>query len=32
MNRLQILYLRRAHGLTEAQARALAVLIWGAGV
>lgn len=32
MNRLQILYLRRLHGLTEAQAHALAVLIWGAGI
>jgi hypothetical protein len=31
MNRLQILYLRRLHGLTEAQAHALAALIWGAG-
>jgi hypothetical protein len=30
MSRLQILYLRRLHGLTEAQANALAVLIWGA--
>ncbi len=30
MNRLQILYLRRFHGLTEAQASALAALIWGA--
>lgn len=29
MNDLQILYLRRLHGLTEAQAHALAVLIWG---
>ena len=29
MNRLQILYLRRMHGLTEAQAIALAALIWG---
>jgi hypothetical protein len=29
MNRLQILYLRRLHGLTEAQASALAALIWG---
>lgn len=31
MTRLQILYLRRLHGLTEAQANALAALIWGAG-
>lgn len=31
MNRLQILYLRRLHGLTEAQAQALAVLIWVMG-
>lgn len=31
MNRLQILYLRRLHGLTEAQANALAALIWGVG-
>lgn len=31
MNKMQILYLRRLHGLTEAQAHALAVLIWGAG-
>lgn len=30
MNRLQILYLRRLHRLTETQAQALAVLIWGA--
>ena len=29
MMRLQILYLRRLHGLTEAQASALAVLVWG---
>mgnify|MGYP001051206461 FL=1 len=29
MNRLQILYLRRLHGLTEAQAQALAALVWG---
>jgi sugar-specific transcriptional regulator TrmB len=28
MNRLQILYLRR-FGLTEAQAQAIAVLVWG---
>lgn len=31
MNRIQILYLRRLYGLTEAQANALLVLIWGAG-
>jgi hypothetical protein len=30
MNRLQILYLQRLHGLTEAQAMAIAALIWGA--
>jgi hypothetical protein len=30
MKRLQILYLRRLHGLTETQAQALAVLIWEA--
>lgn len=30
MNRLQILYLRRLHGLTEAQAQAVAALVWGA--
>lgn len=30
MTRLQILYLRRVHGLTEAQANAFASLIWGA--
>lgn len=30
MTRLQILYLRRLHGLTEAQANALAALVWGA--
>ena len=30
MNALQILYLRRLHGLTEAQAHAVAALIWGA--
>lgn len=29
MTRLQMLYLRRLHGLSEAQAHALAVLIWG---
>lgn len=29
MTRLQVLYLRRVHGLTEAQARALAALVWG---
>ena len=31
MTLLQVLYLRRLHGLTEAQASALAVLVWGAG-
>lgn len=31
MTRLQISYLRRLHDLTEAQAHAIAVLIWGAG-
>ncbi len=30
MMRLQIAFLMRAHGLTEAQANALAALIWGA--
>jgi hypothetical protein len=30
MTRLQILYLRRLHGLSEAQAHALAAIIWGA--
>lgn len=30
MIRLQIAFLMRAHGLTEAQAQAMAVLIWGA--
>lgn len=29
MNRLQILYLRRLHGLTESQAMAIAALCWG---
>lgn len=29
MNRQQILYLRRQHGLTEAQAQAVAALVWG---
>jgi len=29
MKRLQILYLRNAHGLTEAQAIAVAALVWG---
>lgn len=29
---LQTRFLVRAHGLTEAQAHALAALIWGAGV
>lgn len=31
MTRLRIIYLRRLHGLAEAQAHALAALIWGAG-
>lgn len=31
MTRLRILYLRRLHGLIEAQAQALAALVWGAG-
>jgi hypothetical protein len=31
LDRLQILYLRRLHGLTEAQAQAFAALIWGLG-
>lgn len=31
MTRLQILYLRRLHGLTEVQAQVLAVIIWGTG-
>ena len=30
MTRLQILYLRRFHGLTESQASAIAALVWGA--
>lgn len=30
LNRLQVLYLRRLHGLTEAQAQAIAALVWGA--
>jgi hypothetical protein len=30
ISRMQTLYLRRLHGLTEAQANALAALIWGA--
>lgn len=30
MTRLQMLYLRRLHGLTETQAEAIAALIWGA--
>lgn len=30
MTRLQMLYLLRLHGLTEAQAEAIAALIWGA--
>jgi hypothetical protein len=29
MNKLQILYLRRLYGLTEAQANAIATLVWG---
>lgn len=29
MNWLQISFLMRVHGLTEAQANALAVLVWG---
>jgi hypothetical protein len=29
MKRLQILYLRRYLGLTEAQAQAVAALVWG---
>lgn len=29
MTKMQILYLRRLHGLTEAQAKVLAVLVWG---
>jgi hypothetical protein len=29
MKRLQILYLRRVHGMTEAQAHAIAALVWG---
>lgn len=29
MNRLQVLYLRRLYGLTEAQAQASAALVWG---
>ena len=29
MNRMRIAYLRRLHGLTEAQAHALAALVWG---
>ena len=28
-DRLQIMYLRRLHGLTEAQAQMMAILIWG---
>lgn len=31
MNRLQIAFLMRVHGLTESQAHALAALIWGHG-
>lgn len=30
MTRLQWIYLRRLHGLTEAQASAIAALFWGA--
>lgn len=30
MNRLRIRFLMRVHGLTEAQAHAIAALIWGA--
>ena len=30
MQKLRIRFLMRAHGLTEAQANALAALIWGA--
>ena len=30
MSRIQILFLRRLHGLTESQAMMLATLIWGA--
>jgi len=30
MTRLQVKFLMRLHGVTEAQAQALAVLIWGA--
>jgi hypothetical protein len=30
MRQLQIRFLMRAHGLTEAQAQAIAALIWGA--
>ena len=30
MNRMQIIFLMRQHGLTEAQAQAIAALIWGA--
>ncbi|PRY74311.1 hypothetical protein CLV76_12167 [Marivita geojedonensis] len=32
MTKFQMFFPRRVHGLTEAQAHALAVLIWGAGV
>jgi hypothetical protein len=28
---MQIRFLMRAHGLTEAQAQAIAALVWGAG-
>jgi len=29
MTQLQVLYLRKLHGLTEAQANAIAALVWG---
>lgn len=31
MTQLQIRFLMRVHGLTEAQAQAIAALVWGAG-
>lgn len=31
MTRLRVSFLMRVHGLTEAQANAMAALIWGAG-
>jgi hypothetical protein len=31
MTRLQIAFLMRVHGVTEAQAHAIAALFWGAG-